>query len=254
MLIPIQFFSKFNEVIFYEDTHTYIVDSEKYTSVTTFLKNVENEFDEDYWSEYKAKELGVSKEEILAEWKYKNEKSKVKGSSIHSFAENYILNKIFNNYLHDDVNKYEGLLDEIDVCKKQFINFYNDSLNKLIPIKSEMVVFDREYKISGMIDQIFYNTKSKKLEIWDWKTNKKITLNNRYNKLKSPVEYLDDCKFNLYSLQLNFYKFILSKNIPEIEIGNMYFVHFNEEIDNYKIYKCLDLQDKVKEIIVKYKK
>ena len=59
-------------------------------------------------------------------------------------------------------------------------SFYKQSYGKLIPIRAELVVGDVELGICGMVDQLFFNEKSGKLEIWDWKTNKKIDKKNRW--------------------------------------------------------------------------
>ena len=58
-----------------------------------------------------------------------------------------------------------------------FKKFYNDSYGKLIPVRAEVVVGDEELGLGGMIDQLFWNEKSGKLEIWDWKTNTQIKQN-----------------------------------------------------------------------------
>ena len=41
--------------------------------------------------------------------------------------------------------------------------------------------------VTGMIDQLFYNEKSQKLEIWDWKTNKAINNSNKWQQFKEPL-------------------------------------------------------------------
>ena len=71
---------------------------------------------------------------------------------------------------------------------------------------------DKEWGITGMIDQLFYNEKSQKLEIWDWKTNKAIKENNKWQQFKEPLSHLDVCELNTYSLQLSFYKLIVERN------------------------------------------
>jgi ATP-dependent exoDNAse (exonuclease V) beta subunit len=63
-----------------------------------------------------------------------------------------------------------------------------------------------------MVDQLFFNEKSGKLEIWDWKTNKKIDKKNRWQQFKEPISHLDVCELNTYSLQLSLYKYIITRN------------------------------------------
>ena len=47
------------------------------------------------------------------------------------------------------------------MTKKHVDNFYNDVHGKLIPIKTEMIVYDRKSMIAGTFDILFYNIKSK---------------------------------------------------------------------------------------------
>ena len=68
---------------------------------------------------------------------------------------------------------------EYEITKKHVDKFYNDVRDKLIPIKTELVVFDKETLIGGMLDILFYNVKAKEFQIWDWKTNKKFTIENK---------------------------------------------------------------------------
>ena len=58
-------------------------------------------------------------------------------------------------------------------------------IGKLIPVRAEVVVGDEDWGVTGMIDQLFYNEKSQKLEIWDWKTNKDIKKLINGNNLKN---------------------------------------------------------------------
>ena len=124
----------------------------------------------------------------------------------------------------------------------------NDSHGKLVPVRAEVVVGDTEWGITGMIDQIFFNEKSGKLEIWDWKTNKAIKKDNKWQKFKKPLSHLDVCELNTYSLQLSFYRLIVERN-TELELGDSYIVWFNENNESYKVMKCFDFRDEILKIM-----
>jgi ATP-dependent exoDNAse (exonuclease V) beta subunit len=110
----------------------------------------------------------------------------------------------------------------------------------------ELVVADDSKKIAGMVDCLFYNKKSGKLEIWDYKTNKEIKQKNDFGQyFHKPISHLDVCEINTYSLQLSLYKHIIEKN-TDLEIGNCYLIWINEQNDNYKLYPCKDLTAEVK--------
>ena len=101
------------------------------------------------------------------------------------------------------------------------------------------------YGMGGMIDQIFWNTKMQELQIWDWKTNKKIAASNKYNSFKSPISHVEECEYNKFSLQLSAYKHIIEKNLGLV-IGSCYIVHFNTNNEKYKIMKTRDFEKEVK--------
>ena len=87
------------------------------------------------------------------------------------------------------------------------------------------------------------------LEIWDYKTNKAINEKNDYGeKFKSPISHLDVCEINTYSLQLSLYKHLIEKN-TNLKLGNSYLIWINEANENYKIFKCKDLEAEIKLMI-----
>jgi hypothetical protein len=61
-------YNKFKDVYFEDKTHTYYNKGNKLISVTQSLKLFEPEFDKEYWSNYKAKQRGVTQDVILKEW------------------------------------------------------------------------------------------------------------------------------------------------------------------------------------------
>jgi hypothetical protein len=254
MIDFIKLFSTFNNVKYYDIPHKYYVDGIQYTSVTTLLHKFTNEFDSDYWSQYKANEYGKTQQEVLDMWKLENKISTVKGSLVHKYAEDYLANKVFD-YPQDHVIKELGsdlIQDAYNKSTKQFESFHKASFGKLIPIKSEFIVYDTNYKISGMVDQLFYNVKYGCIDIYDWKTNKEIKTINQYQKMLLPVNHLDDCNYYHYSLQLNLYKWIIEKNTG-IKIGNMCIVWLNQNNNDFQVYKLHDMQKEI-ESILKYVK
>jgi len=178
----------------------------------------------------------------------KRDVSTVKGSALHNYAVNWWNNKEFpydpsiaiKEFGHDIIR------ESYEKCEKIFRNFYEDSRINLIPVKMELVVGDEDYGIGGMVDCLFYNKKSKKLEIWDYKTNKEISTKNDYGKtFNEPISHLDVCEINTYSLQLSLYKNIIQKN-NNLEIGECYLIWINEKNSNYKVFKCKDMEAEIK--------
>jgi len=238
--IPSDIFYKFNGVKFDDDIHKYYVNGRELTSVTTIIGMFENGFEEDYWSEKKAEEYGISKKKVLFGWDFINKKATTKGSIVHNYAENLFDNKFFP-YPEDMVIKnigydpvYEDFLKEKVLVDK----FYNDCFNKLIPIKTELVVYDEELGIGGMVDLLVYNVTAGEFQIWDYKTNKELTRKSDHH-FKGCLSDLEECHHEIYSLQLSSYKYIIEKN-TKMKLGKSYLVWINEKNDNYEIVEAKD--------------
>ena len=60
----------------------------------------------------------------------------------------------------------------------------------------------------GTVDQIFYNKVHDTLEIWDWKTNKKIQKENRFSNFKEPISHISQSELNFHNT------FHLKQNYP----------------------------------------
>jgi ATP-dependent exoDNAse (exonuclease V) beta subunit len=246
--------AKFNNIKFHDKEHIYYFNGKKTRSVTSVIGEYKQPFDKEYWSSRKAEEAGITQEEMLAEWQYKADFSCEKGSAFHEYAENYLTNKVFPFQEHK-IMEVLGGYDEMLECKEavtkligMFEKFYDDSFGRLIPVRAEVVVGDDKWAVTGMIDQLFFNEKSGMLEIWDWKTNKKIDKKNKWQKFKKPLSHLDVCEFNTYSLQLSFYRLIVERN-TNLQLGDSYIVWFNENNDKYEIIKCDDYRGEILKIM-----
>jgi ATP-dependent exoDNAse (exonuclease V) beta subunit len=240
--------SKFNHIKYYDGPHKYFIGDRELTSATKFIGRFKPEFQTQIIAEQYAKKRGLNVNDVIAQWDLKRDVSTVKGSALHNYAENWWNNKEFpydptiaiKEFGHDIIR------ESYEKCEKIFRNFYEDSRINLIPVKMELVVGDEDYGIGGMVDCLFYNKKSKKLEIWDYKTNKEISTKNDYGKtFNEPISHLDVCEINTYSLQLSLYKHIIQKN-TNLEIGECYLIWINEKNSNYKVFKCKDMEAEIK--------
>jgi hypothetical protein len=247
--------TKFNNITYYDEPHTYFVGDKQLVSTTTFIAKFKKKFDSETKAEEFAERKGLNPEDVLDEWDFKRDFSCLKGTLIHKYAEDYYNNKIFP-YRSEPFIKMFGvdiMKPKFDKLVTLFHKFYNDSKENLIPIKSEWIIGDVELGISGCVDQLFYNKKSGLLEIWDYKSNKKISTQSAYkNRFKHPIEHLDECEINSYSLQLSLYKYIIERN-TNLKIGNCYLVWLFEDNDNYKIYKTFNYREEI-ESMIKYAK
>lgn len=266
--IPSELFYAFNGLKFHDDVHKYYHNDKNLISVTTLLHKFEEQFDSLYWSEVKGFEYDMPQLDVLEMWNAWNLKSTIKGRAIHNYAELLFNNKIykFSNEIIDrelgskylrilqdypelykdkNIPKMEGytIMEEYLKVKTFVDNFYRDTFNKLIPIKTELVVYDLDWEIAGMLDILFWNVKKQAIQIWDWKTNKEFEMKNDFKKkLLHPFIKHDACHFEIYSLQLSTYKAIIEKNV-NVKIDGLFVVHLNEKNDNYKVIECKDYSD-----------
>ena len=248
--IPDKLFTTFNDVKYYDEPHKYYIGDKELISVTTLLHKYQEEFQENYWSKYKSDEYSLTQREVLRAWEFINKKGTIKGSGIHDYAENLFLNKEFPypKQLILDEFGFDPILSEYEITKKHVDRFYNDVQGKLIPVRTEMIICDKESLVGGMLDMLFYNVKMKKFQIWDWKTNKKFDMVMKSRRLQGKLCILEDSDLEVYSLQLAIYKYIIEKNTG-IKLGKSYVVWFSHNNENYKIIECKDREYFAKEII-----
>lgn len=231
-----ELFTNFNEVVYYDDPHKYFLNDQELVSVTTLIHKYQEEFDSEYWSDYKSNEHNLPKNKILQAWDFINKKGTMKGSIIHDYVENKLLNKVFEYPKQKILNEFgfDPIWEEYIITKKHVDKFLNDSKGKLIPIKTELIVYDKESLIGGMCDVLFYNVKANEFQLWDHKTNKELTFENKQQYLKDELSILEASDIEIYSLQLESYKYIIEKN-TSIRLGNSYIVWYSHNNNKYEV-------------------
>jgi predicted RNase H-related nuclease YkuK (DUF458 family) len=241
--------------VFVAETHKYTRGKIKFTSVTTKIAEFVEKFDSekksremafnqlmnestcedlyDFDKEIDEKDILRVQEEILLKWKTEADNSCVLGTAVHLWMEEFFGDTTFSEITDNEVQA------RIDKFKK----FYDKKLhNKIISVGQEIRVFNTKMKIAGTIDALFIRISNGKLllEIWDYKTNKKICTddNKRYKKLLAPFNDQYENELNKYSIQLNIYKLILASAGILID-GELVIVHV-PNIGDPVIYRCKD--------------
>lgn len=233
----------FNDPYFQFDPikHKYTYSEDHFISVTQFIQKFHKPFDTEFWSKKKAEERGISKQEILSEWKEKNDRANFIGTSTHNWIENYY-NKIWTQLPNDS--------DVIDRINK-FNNIYSLNLHKLEPICFENRIFSKKWKIAGMIDSIFLTSKGE-IVILDWKSNGKFHTDDdkdgRWEKLLYPLDFLYKNHLNEYSIQISMYMMILKEVGINVKCG--FLVHIGPDTEA-KIYRSLNLVEQLEEYLEK---
>lgn len=252
----------FADIKFFAKNHTYTIgDKPAKTSVSGAIKKYEKPFETEKVAGFVAKKNGQTINEVLKEWDYKRDYSCHKGSEFHLFVENFLERKkitldrdAFVNFLdhNNPVEDYQEAMNtyytDMALLVSNFMNFYEWWKQDRILLKSEFVIGDKKSGLCGTIDNLSYNKVTKKLELFDYKTNKEIKLDNpRGDTLLAPFTHLQNCELVKYSLQLWLYRLILEKN-TSFEVDNGYIVWVAGKED-YQLIPVLDLKNEAEIIL-----
>jgi len=239
-------------VFYYDKDHTYYINGKRIKySVSTVIKEFEPKFDSDGIATKFAKKHKLDKNKVLEDWDYKRDYASLKGNCLHKFIERY-LDRAFvpldkdkiEYFFRNEPSKKDVFYQEIADTVVHIKEFGDLWKTNYVSVKSEFVIGDEEYGVSGTIDNLSYNFINESLVIFDYKTNKNVTrVNKFFKRFKLPLEHLDHTLFNKYSLQLNAYKYILEKNTP-FKIKRMILIWFN--LDGYEEMEIPDMQNEVK--------
>ena len=239
----------FKDFIFYEDGHYYTYKGEPVgISATRLIEQYANEFNEQEIADKVASKEGKTIQEILTDWKYKNDFACNKGSTCHEYVQSLWSKKLYAQLLFDESKEY---IDAITKIKNQADNFYNDYKDKLEHIIDECVIGSNEYDIASAVDHLFINKLTEELVLVDYKTNKYLTGYNKKaysKKMKIPIEDINDDSLHHYYIQLSLYKFIIEK-YTNLKISEMFIVYMSETIDNYEIIEIPYLKNEVEKIL-----
>lgn len=232
----------FKDLQFDEELHQYSLISQpdkKLISATSLLKKLDD-FDEKYWSEKKAKERGVSSEEILNEWKQISKNAVEKGTEIHKYMENKALG--IKTEETETVKRY----------KKTLMKLYRQLVGKYKVICTELRMYDPDLGISGTCDKLAFNLETKKFALLDYKTGKPLQKIPTYTdkitgevkeskfKFKPPYDFLPKSNYWKYCLQISIYRHILKKQGIEVEEGLL--IHITEDNFEFHPVEFIDLE------------
>jgi len=246
----------FDRITFVEDGHSYLIDGVLNTSpsVTRLLKQFKKKFDVDQAALRVAKRQGTTADHIKAEWEMNNLYSTTIGSMFHKYVENFYCKKDdpfegnFNMLGFDEKQKIKENLPKL---VGYFNNFYSDH-SEYDSVKSEFVVGDLDdTKVCGMLDMLAVNSNTGSLELWDFKTNKKIA-HSTYGNLFYPFDDMCEGQINEYTIQLNTYKYFVEK-YTNLKIDKMKIIWFNVVNDNYKLFEMPDIQSRIIQMLERYK-
>lgn len=172
-------------VLFNKEDHTYSKNGKPYLSGSTFAHMFEKEFPRDAIAQKVADRDGNKVEDVLAGWDSKGEISLQYGTLIHKCIETWCqYGEMPNNeYLKEIVEDWEEV-------------FGNDPIDF-----NELFVQDDAHQLCGVADAVGDYT------LYDWKTG------DIHQKVSHTLgkDFPND-RLSLYTLQLNFYRYIIEQN------------------------------------------
>lgn len=175
-------------VLFNKEDHTYSKNGKPYLSGSTFAHMFEKEFPRDAIAQKVANRDNKKVDDVLAGWDSKGEISLQYGTLIHKCMETFIkYNELPNNeYLREIVEDWAEQNDHET-------------------FQSEVFVQDDLHQLCGVIDLI------QGAEIQDFKTG------DIHQKISHTLgkDFPND-RLSLYTLQLNFYRYIMEQNGSKI--------------------------------------
>lgn len=237
----------FGDFKFFEEDHHYEYKGQRVgISVTRLIEDYCNEFDSQAVAERVAIRDNKSVQEVLDEWKYKNQLACEKGHLGHLYAQS-LWNK--ENVFEEIKKCSEDVKTPLGLIMNQAEDFYDDYKDRLEHLYDEYVIGSEEYDIASAIDHLFINKLTGGLVLVDYKTNSDIHKTERYAKdMKVPLHHLKDFTLNHYYIQLSIYKYLVEK-YTNLKIEEMFIVYFSENIENYEIIEIPYLKDEVIKIL-----
>lgn len=229
----------FKDIEFNQQYHTYTYRGKRLTSVTKKANSLKPPFDREGLSKKAAQERGVSVETVLAEWDANRDAAFARGNKVHSWIADHLEGNTVP--FADPFLSLNEKLPEMTAFEKLW-----EYLKSLVSVqKVEYVIGDSELGIAGTLDALLLNKHSDDYHIWDWKTGKAFSTENRFAKLLYPFDDLDDSDLSNYSIQISLYRLILKRNIDaDYQLGDCYIAHLDPQ-GNYYLHRAIDLTERV---------
>lgn len=201
----------------------------KYKSVTTVLSMLEPDFPEQEVALRISQQpddkknpayVGMTQEQILAEWKRINDEANEYGTRVHEILERYLLaDKIY--------------IPKDDYEREIILKFQKIDPMTTGTIYPETILFSEKHSLAGTADII--EDCGEYFNVWDNKTNKEINYVSKYNNwLNKPVSHLSDCQYNVYALQMSIYAYMFQMETRK-KVGRLGLFYLNPNINEFEL-------------------
>lgn len=195
-------------------------------SVTSFIGQFKQPFEADKIAEKtsknkKSKWYGMTPEEIKQAWKSESKRAVDLGTWYHNCREKDICEL-------ENMERRGAVVPVFKPREVEGIKYSPDQklLNGVYP---EHLVYLKSAGLCGQSDLV--EVIDGYVHITDYKTNKEIKSEGFTNwegittKMLAPVQHLDDCNLNHYTLQLSMYMYMILKHNPKLKAGTLTIHH-----------------------------
>lgn len=207
-------------IYFKEDTHQYFNElHEPYISVSGLSKKLEQPKDWDSILKKSAKKKGLKPEDLRAEWDKKKLLGTNAGTIVHKKSEEKRLSSpqaIINNVT-------------CGIFSSSFYDGYKWSEPSLKlknnTVYPELMISDHEHKVCGQSDEVWVVNNI--ISVYDIKTDKEISRKgystewSEAEKFLPPCSHMEYCNFNMYSLKMSMYMYMIWKQNKDKRIGKL---------------------------------
>jgi hypothetical protein len=219
----------FNKLSFEEKKHKYYVDNQPIrTSVSGLISEFYEHFNAQQVAPHSAAKMGISTEEVLAQWAAINQESRDRGHRVHNFGEVYQ----FNRNLKPSCPQEEAI-----------VKFWQDVPEHILPLAAELRMYHFKHLFAGTADIILFDTKTQTYIIADYKTNKDLFKNYMGKTMTGPFSHLLDMPLNHYVIQLSYYQLLLEQ--VGVKVSRRVIIWLGLD-GNYQLFDTEDVTDILK--------
>jgi len=229
--------SKYKDLLFDEDSHTYTHKQHNLTPVSNVVHTFVEKFDTEGISERFALKHNKNQNSVKKDWADNAQRACDFGTKVHNFGEKYATLRYFKQGNHNSLIPSSGQ-------EKAVIKYWNELPKHIIPVVLELQMYSVTFGYAGTADILLYNTTTKKFIIADYKTNKDIFKNFANNTMLAPFDNMLDMPYNHYQLQLSLYQILLEEQGYEVEANVLIWLLPN---GNYQQYKTKNFTNILKE-------
>jgi ATP-dependent exoDNAse (exonuclease V) beta subunit len=224
---------------FIDDEHIYRDSTGRfYTSCTELIHQHFPKFEtEKIASKYAAKNH-LRTEDVIQQWEQNRDEAAELGSRVHAHAERVLKNQPSEPKFTKDQLFFDTVT--------RFIK--RDLLPNYTLLETEKVIFSPKYGLAGTVDLLMKN-RSGHIIILDWKTNKQIKQQNRYQRGLGRLSHLPDSNYYHYCLQLNLYRKIMEEEGYYRRLDNAHMSLLHVGVLKVKVYDVPVMKEETQYIL-----